>query len=285
MLDRIRSHIEDRFAKGTIEESPFPHMILEDFFPQDVYDRLIDYNPFQKNAGSEWRTKGASGDVSSRTPYHARKQVNFHADQKFDAPAEQQEFWNEVKQCFLGDNWFPDLVRAKFPTFFTLRFGDLTKDEDFSSLFRRELFLQRHEPGYYIGPHTDIPPRIFTCIFSLARVPGFEEFGTELLAPKNRMDRCWGSDHYGPENFEVKKIAPYKPNNFLLFFKTRHSFHSVRDIGDDVPDQRYGMQFQFYEPDNGLFNDLSTPDLMHVRRPHKQAFATRAVKKLMSLAK
>jgi len=94
--------------------------------------------------------------------------------------------------------------------------------------------------------------------------------------------RLIGLSNY--EDFTVEKLAPYKPNNFLLFFKTRHSFHSVRDIGDDVPDQRYGMQFQFYEPDNGLFNDLSTPDLMHVRRPHKQAFATRAVKKLMSFA-
>lgn len=158
---------------------------------------------------------------------------HFHLDQKFVAPEDQQAFWNDIKACFLADNWFPDMVRAKYPAFFSLRFGDLAKEADFPEHFYRELFLQRHEPGYNIGPHTDIPTRVFTCIFSLAREEGYQEYGTELLVPKNPMERCWGSDHYGTEGFEVKKLAPYKPNNFLLFSKTRHSFHSVEAHGQD----------------------------------------------------
>jgi hypothetical protein len=284
LRDRIREQIEARFAVASLETSPFPHLIIEDFFPDDVYARLIEYNPFRTNRGVEWLEKSKSANVSSATPYFARKQINFHADQRFDAPDDQQDFWNDVKSCFLSDNWFPDLVRAKYPEYFRLRFGDLVDDSDFSSLFRRELFLQRHEPGYYIGPHTDIPTRVFTCIFAFARSSGFEEYGTELLAPKNRLDRCWGSDHYSPDGFTLKKVAPYKPNNFLLFFKTRHSFHAVRSIDDSVPDQRYGMQFQYYEPAHGLFNDLSTPDIMDVRRPkHLQdSAAKRAVRKIIA---
>ena len=60
----------------------------------------------------------------------------------------------------------------------------------------------------------------------------------------------------------VRKVVPYRPNNFLLFFKTRHSFHSVRPIDGAVPNQRYGMQFQLYEPGTGVFTDLSEPDLL-----------------------
>jgi hypothetical protein len=85
-------------------------------------------------------------------------------------------------------------------------------------MFRKELFLQRHEIGYHIGPHTDIPTRVFTCIFSFAERPGFERFGTELLAHKDRMVRCWGNDHYDMSDFVVRKVAEYKPNNFFLFF-------------------------------------------------------------------
>ena len=91
--------------------------------------------------------------------------------------------------------------------------------------------------------------------------------------PEPPLIRCWGNDHYAPDNFVVKGIAPYKPNNFLLFFKTRQSFHSVKAITNEVPNQRYGMQFQFYEPGNGLFKDLSVPDLMstkHRTAPPKQ---------------
>ena len=52
----------------------------------------------------------------------------------------------------------------------------------------------------------------------------------------------------------------------LAVFKTRHSFHAVRAIDETVPNQRYGMQFQYYEPSGGLFKDLSVPDLMQVKQ-------------------
>ena len=63
----------------------------------------------------------------------------------------------------------------------------------------------------------------------------------------------------------VTKTAPYQPNNLLLFFKTRQTFHSVKAIDATVPNQRYGMQFQLYEPPRGLFRDLSEPELMTAR--------------------
>jgi hypothetical protein len=56
--------------------------------------------------------------------------------------------------------------------------------------------------------------------------------------------------------------VPYRPNGFLLFFKTRHSFHSVPAIDETLPTKRYGMQFQLYEPGTGVFTDLSEPDLL-----------------------
>jgi hypothetical protein len=266
MLSEIRDHIESKLAAATIEMDPCPHLVIENFFPDAVYEKILEYNPFNANRGVEWLDEKQSLSVSGRTPYHARKQINFHRNQDFSAPDEQLLFWRSIKDCFLGDDWFPTLVQEKFPVFFDLRFGSLAREHDFISLFRRELFLQRHEPGYYIGPHTDIPTRVFTCIFSFASTDGYEKYGTEFLVHKDRMARCWGNDHYKPEDFLVKKVAPYKPNNFLLFFKTRHSFHSVRAIPEDVPNQRYGMQFQFYEPSGGLMRDLSVPDLMVVTR-------------------
>jgi len=265
MLERVRSQIENKIASAQLETSPFPHLIIEEFFPDDVYTKIQEYNPFLSNQGKEWMDKAASAQTSSRTPYFARKQINFHEQHLFNASPEQHAFWQELQDVFLTDNWFEKTVMAKYPDFFRLRFGDLVDEADFFSMFKREMFLQRHEPGYYIGPHTDIATRVFTCIFSFAARPGFEEFGTELLVPKDRMARCWGNDHYAPELFTVQKLAPYKPNNFLLFFKTRHSFHAVRDITHDVPNQRYGMQFQFYEPVGGLLRDLSAPDLMEVK--------------------
>jgi hypothetical protein len=265
----LREHIGSKLSEAKLETHPFPYLIIEDFFPDDIFHKLLNYNPFQKNAGVEWQDREASADVSSKTPYHARKQINFHKNQEFNAPPTQMQFWNELKQEFLDDTWFEQAVVSKYREYFELRFGDFVDEPDFLGHFTKEFFLQRHEPGYYIGPHTDVPARVFTCIFALADRNGFEEFGTRLLVPKDRLDRCWGNDHYPPENFDVVTTAPYKPNNFLLFFKTRQSFHSVDAITEDVPNQRYGMQFQFYEPSGGVFHDLSAPDLMKVIRTNK----------------
>ncbi|HEY3494128.1 MAG TPA: hypothetical protein VGK73_05555 [Polyangiaceae bacterium] len=261
----VRAHIEAKLRAATLDLSPLPHIIIEDFFPADVYCSILDYNLFQFNAGREWISKNMRRLRRLTTPYDHRKQINFHSGEPYTSPPEAKAFWDEMQSVFLGDSWFPKLVYEKFPTYFQLRFGDAADGEDLWQKLRTELFLQRHEPDYYIGPHTDISTRVFTCIFSFADRPGFEEFGTQLLRHKEPMTRCWGDKHYGFDDFETVKLAPYKPNNFLLFFKTRHSFHAVKTVSREVPNQRYGMQFQLYEPHGGVFRDLSRPNLMRVQ--------------------
>ncbi len=264
-LAAVRRHIEDRFAATTLERLPFPHLIIENFFPDDVYEQVQAFNPYRENPGEEWISRKETAQLKTGTPYYARKQINFHKGVALDGPSDAVDFWGAITELFLGDHWFEQLVYRTWPDFFLIRFGALAEKPHLFEHFRRELFLQRHEPGYYIGPHTDIPTRVFTCIFSFADRPGFEQFGTELLRHKDEMVRCWGNNHYPPDDFIVEKVAPYKPNNFLLFFKTRQSFHSVRAIDETVPNQRYGMQLQCYEPPNGVFRDLSEPDIMTTR--------------------
>ncbi len=262
----LRAHIESRMAVVEVEAFPFPHMVIEDIFPADVYRQILELNPFRENRGSEWLKPEQSLNVSARTPYASRKQLDLAKEVAFEASLESRALWSDVRRCFTADGWFESLVLAKYPAYFEIRFGELVDHPDFFSLLKRQLFLQRHEPGFVIGPHTDLPTRIFTCIFSFAETEGFEEYGTQLLSHKDPMIRCWGNDHYGAEDFVVRKVAPYRPNNLLLFFKTRQSFHAVRSIDARVPNQRYGMQFQLHEPAGGLFKDLSAPQLMRFQR-------------------
>jgi hypothetical protein len=229
-------------------------MIIGDFFPEDIFRKILDYNLFNYNAGQEWFTKKQLG-VGSPLLYDRRKQINFHKTTEYEGPAEAREFWPNIHSTFLADEWFPKLVYEKFPLYFNLRFGEIVHRPNFLRLFERQVFLQRHEPGYSIAPHTDIPTRVFTGIMSFADRPGFEEFGTQICRPKDPFLRSAGKRHYWDhlDAFEVVKTAPYAPNSFLLFFKTNHSFHAVRTMTADVPNERYGMQFQFYEPAHGLF--------------------------------
>lgn len=276
--NEIRLHIEKKFAQTEISHFPFPHLIIENFFPEEVFAKVLEYNPFKKNKGAEWISKKNSAQLKTDTPYYARKQINL-IQNKFAASEQEQIFWNELRKSLLDEHWFEKLIFSKYQEYFIIRFGELVNSENFFELFKRQMFLQRHEPGYYIGPHTDVPTRVFTCIFAFADRDGFEEFGTELIAPKNEMARCWGSNHYPSDDFETRVLAPYKPNNFLLFFKTRQSFHAVRAIDETVPNQRYGMQFQYYEPPSGLFTDLSRPDLM--QHKHEKNSTKKAIKEII----
>jgi len=264
-VDRMRRHIEDRFAAASLERLPFPHLIISDFFPADVYDAVLRFNLFNRNVGREWISKADMAQIKSPTPYDHRKQINFHTGDAFEAEPHERAFWSTMRDVFLDGDWFPRLALAAYPDYFLLRFGEAAQSDGFWSRLNKELFLQRHDVDYFIGPHTDIPVRIFTCIFSFADRRGFESYGTQLLRPHDPDVRCWGRSHYLPEGFDVVKVADYAPNNCLLFFKTRQSFHSVKTIGPDVPNRRYGMQFQLYEPKGGLFKDLSHPDLMEGR--------------------
>ncbi len=270
MIEELRRDIEARISEARLEPYPFPHLIIQDFFPDDVFAKIIEYNPFRRNVGREWIARGKSKSRKTGTPYYARKQINLHRDDEIHMNEEEGRFWNQIRDCFLGDHWFERTILTKYRDYFVIRFGELIEAGDFFDLFRKKLFLQRHEPGYFIGPHTDVPTRVFTCIFSFADRKGFEEFGTQLCVHKDRLTRCWGNDHYTGDDFIVKKVAAYEPNSFLLFFKTRQSFHAVKAIDETVPNQRYGMQFQFYEAPAGLFEDLSEPELLvtrHSRRP------------------
>ena len=262
----LRRHIAKRIGDARLEHSPFPHLVVTEFFPPDVYAEIMRLNPFRETPGVEWLPRDASSNVSARTPYHARKQVDLRAPEIPAATPEAASFWRGIRDSLTGEDWFARLIVAQFPDYFRLRFGDLLDAADFYALMQTQLFLQRHEPGFAIGPHTDLPTRVFTCIFSFAESDGFEAFGTQLLAHKDRLVRCWGADHYAPGDFVVRKLVPYRPNGFLLFFKTRHSFHAVAPVTDEVPNQRYGMQFQFHEPPGGVFTDLSVPDLMQFPR-------------------
>ncbi len=276
-IHQIRKHIETQFAQAEINPSPFPHLLIENFFPEEVFASILNLNPFQIMEGEEWIKRQASKDPArlNSTPYYHRRQI--HLDRHLlDLQSEPyQEFWRAIHDCFLSsDHWFENLVIQKYKIYFEIRFGDFLKDSDFLKHFKTEFFLQRHRPGYYIGPHTDVPTRVFTAIFSFADQEGFEDYGTQVCVPKNPKQRCWGNRHYDWDNFDVVKVAPYKPNNFFLFFKTRQSFHAVKTISSDVPNERYGMQFQFYEPPTGVFEDLSTPDLMKAKH-HKSSQSPR----------
>lgn len=263
-VTELRSHIESRFAGREVQPFPSPHLVISDFFPAEAYELIQTHNPFLTNTGHEWISASEMTKRRQSTPYDRRKQVDL-ATPEFEGSPEAKAFWKTVSEALLGDNWLAKLIYKTFPAYFDIRFGEAVLAPGFWAELKRMLFVQRHEGGYRIGPHTDAPHRVFTCIFAFADQPGYEEFGTQFVRPRDPRVRCYGDLHHEDKDFEVVSTAKYTANSFVVFFKTRQSFHSVKHIAKELPNQRYGMQLGYYEPPGGMFRDLSRPDLMEDR--------------------
>lgn len=255
--------------------------MVADVLPESVYARILEYNPFKTNPGREWATAKTMRRLRQPTPYDHRRQINFETDE-YDASDGVKRFWADLSGAFLADDWIARAAYEAYPAYFDVRFGEAVLEPQFFRRLQRRLFVQRHEPGFSLGPHTDSPHRVFTCIFSFASETGFERYGTQFLRPKDPDVRCSGDLHHNYEDFDVVAEAPYAPNSLVLFFKTRQSFHCVPYIEPGIPNDRFGMQIGYYEPPTGVFKDLSRPDLME-KRVAKPIFSLRRFGRTLEL--
>lgn len=254
------NYLFERILAAEEKLEPFPHCIIENAFHPDDYIKILEFNPFRLTDGVEWITQGHN--YASKTPYHLRWQINFPGMltdlQSLDI--EVHKFWNSIYEGLIANDQLLKILISKFERYFSYRFGPLCKESKFLALVKSEAFLQRHRPGYFLGPHTDIPIRIATIIFSFAYDSNYPEFGTRFYKFKgNDLVKCSGKRHHVFEDFEEVGCSPYLPNNVFIFLKTSHSFHGVCPIEQEIPGDRYGMQIQFYEPHDEILRDLSMP--------------------------
>jgi hypothetical protein len=275
-ISKIRKFVAGKVLESELNYSPFPHLIIKDVFPLDFYDSLIQLNPFElaSKHSNPWVTREESSKRINTTPYYLRNQINLLSNPDIfveDSP------WHLLHNCFNDLSWFLTSIATIWPDYFHIRFGDIFASGNLFSKLDSECFLQRHNSGFYLGPHTDLPTRVFTAIFSFPKEDA-PLLGTNLLRHKDPLVRCWGDKHHPPYAFETFSNTGYNRNQLFIFFKTRHSFHSVPLLDDsNIPSNgRLGLQVQCYEPKNGLFDDLSRPDLM--QNMHVKTNATTSFK-------
>lgn len=284
-VDRIRQQFQAQLRAAELVHWPFPHLVLRNVLPGDLYVALVDANPFEIDPGRRFGHPSWTSRLDFPHFYDHRFQHDLHPDRRTLPPSA----WDAVGDAFSDPTWLGPILRARYPEFFELRFGDIDAIDahpgggGFWRQLQTQTFLQRHEPGYQLDAHTDIPSRVATCIFSLPRESGHEAAGTQLLVPNNPRWRCSGNRHHPIDGFRVVATAPYAPNTCLVFFKTRHSWHGVAPDAATVPAGRFGMQVQLYEPESGAVDDLSAPDLVVNRQLHPIGPATRAWRRARSL--
>jgi hypothetical protein len=88
--------------------------------------------------------------------------------------------------------------------------------------------------GGHIRPHTDVPEKVVTLVFSMLRPGEWQPEwggGTDQLRPTDpRRNFNYANEYLDFDEVEVIRTFPFEPNQAVLFVKTFNSLHCVRPM-------------------------------------------------------
>jgi len=207
------SHSIQRIGKTPLKTDPFPHLFIEQIFPDEFYQEILEslpdpsyYLPSQSNV----QTWGFSLD-----------------DDNIDRlPFGHMLFWKRFCHLLCSDAWMIAVLE---------KFQPHLKGSFQESIEKKHLYpivqIDQSKPGYSIGPHTDHPAKVATFLFYLPSSQAQGHLGTALYRPKKGGFTCRGLHRYPFEDFEKVGKAPFIANAAFGFLKTEDSFHGVEVVG------------------------------------------------------
>lgn len=233
------AHAVARLRTSEVVLDPYPHYILEDFFPCDYYQSLLRNLP----DASAYQNLYAITDLKLDHFRH-RDQSELGEAWEVALPETIRSFWIDFNRWFLG----AELAQAVLRTFagpLSERLGDEASWPDVSV----EAQLIRHRAGYFLGPHSDLFSKLVVLLIYLARDESLVHLGTSLYRPKDSSFSCPDSKHYPFDDFVRVRTAPYRPNSVLAFARSDRSFHGVEPLSerDAASGNRDLIQYVLYD--------------------------------------
>ena len=221
----IIQHIVRRVDDTPISEDPFAHLYVEDVFPADVYDQILENLPGIDTYVEFAKTDHVSDGYNRNRMYLSSAQKDLER-----IPLNLQAYWRELFGVLNSEELLHVLL-DKFMAHVKARFEDPALQfarGDFDIGMR--LSLVRDLTGFELGPHTDGLKKILSGLFYVAADDTNLDLGTSLYVPKNPNFVCVGGPHHPFNGFRRVKTMPYKPNSFFIFPKTRNCFHGLEQV-------------------------------------------------------
>lgn len=194
------THLLRAIENAPLHTEPFPHLILSDIWPADLYGQLRANLPKK---------------------YHSISKVRNLKGYPQRSVAELNDFWQGVES---------ELRAGQLISAVCEKFGISAEG------LTDEVLLIRDKPTYAIGPHTDSTAKVISALFYLAGDEQHAHLGTSIYRPRAKKFTCEGGPHYPFAKFQRVQTVPYLPNTAFIFLKTNHSFHGVEptDFRRDV---------------------------------------------------
>jgi len=217
-------HIVNKIEKARLYKQPFPHLSIQNIFPDDVYAEMLEQFP--------------TGHESYMTPLSAKYNNRFIMDLDDEKVHGGSNYRRHIKD-----------PKVKKDLQFWLRFRKVMMSPELVNVFIRK-YSEHLDPAYFknayptarlsvdmknysIGPHRDRDDKLVSVMFYTPIDPPTKEIeedaGTVLLTPKDPK-RKFGNEHYTFDLFDVVKTAKYQPNSLFSWPVLHNSYHGVRPI-------------------------------------------------------
>jgi len=216
------TYVIDRLRTARVVQEPFPRYYLEDVFPAEYYESLLDRLPDSSIYDNLFAVTSLKLDH-----FRHRDQRDLNEGWTELLPDDIKGFWVDFNRWFMG----PELAQAALRTFaepMSERFGD---EKAWPEVSVESQFI-RHRAGYFLGPHSDLYTKLVVLLFYLAPDDSLAHVGTSLYRPKDPGFTCPDSKHYSFEDFVNVYTAPYKRNSLLAFLRSDRSFHGLDPLSE-----------------------------------------------------
>jgi hypothetical protein len=224
----VEEHVRYHIANAEVRPYPFPHFYVRPVFPEPFYKQLLERLPpttIMKNISEAGRVgqKNDAGraDAAASQP---RWITDLATIEEHEEKSGNDGFWRSFSSWLLGTE-FQQLIMSKFRVGISERFGAGSKlATDVEARFVRDF------TKYSIGPHTDMPRKLISLLFYVAKDEVLRDTGTSLFVPRDPAFSCDGTRWYKFKSFKKTATMEFVPNALFAFLKTDRSFHGVEEI-------------------------------------------------------
>jgi FkbM family methyltransferase len=227
----VLQHVLEQVEHAQVIESPFPYLVVDNVFPQDYYQEILETFPSTDMMEPISETGRVHQDL-----YHERHVVLFTDEAFARMTLRQQRFWREFASWMYTDQ-FISFFLYKFHRHVEPRLARIL-EADGKLALKGDALLVSDCTRYAIGPHTDQARRLVSFLFYLPRDASMKELGTSIYVPNDPAFACWGGEHHDAKVFRVVDTVEFLPNRLLAFPKTERSFHGVEQITRENVDRR-----------------------------------------------
>ncbi|CAO3378812.1 hypothetical protein [Azospirillum argentinense] len=210
------AHVLRRLEETPLREEPFPHLVVPDALPADLYARAVAHWPsFEALALLQMdslprRYQTLLGDRNLR-------------DMKPEAAA----VWREVRDSLFG----PETLARLAPRFPALAAKLATPVGRRPAMVYARL-VEDHA-GHAMLPHTDVFGTFLSMLLYMPADGRRPDLGTALYRPCDpafTADIGRSTERFPREDFELAGTAPFLPNHLLAYAPSDRSFHGVEPV-------------------------------------------------------